>query len=102
MTSFTRAGERTAFGQYAYNFAAMGVPGLVASVTYLKGTNIRMASGGDEKEWERDIALDYVVQSGTFKGVGFNWRNGMLRSGVPSEYAQDQNRLTLSYTLALF
>ena len=102
VTSFTRAGERTAFGQYAYNFAAMGVPGLVASVTYLKGTNIRMASGGDEKEWERDIALDYVVQSGTFKGVGFNWRNGMLRSGVPSEYAQDQNRLTLSYTLALF
>lgn len=102
VTSFTRAGERTAFGQYSYNFAALGVPGLVASVAYLKGTNIRMASGGDEKEWERDIALDYVVQSGTFKNVGFSWRNGMLRSGVPSEYAQDQNRVAVSYTVALF
>lgn len=102
VTSFTRAGERTTFGQYGYNFAALGVPGLVASVTYLKGTNIRMASGGDEKEWERDIALDYVVQGGTFKGLGFSWRNGMLRSGVPSEWDQDQNRLTVSYSVPLF
>ncbi|MGP4956349.1 hypothetical protein [Pseudomonas helleri] len=29
-----------------------------------------MATGGDEKEWERDTAMDYVVQSGTFKGSG--------------------------------
>jgi hypothetical protein len=102
VTSFTRAGERTTFGQYGYNFAALGVPGLVASVTYLKGTNIRMAAGGDEKEWERDIALDYVVQGGTFKGLAFSWRNGMLRSGVPSEWNQDQNRLMVSYSLPLF
>lgn len=80
----------------------MGVPGLIASVAYLKGTNIRMATDSDEKEWERDIALAYVVQSGTFKGVGFSWRNGTLRSGLPSEYAQDQNRVAISYTLALF
>ena len=33
--SFTRAGERTSFGQYAYDFAALGVPGLKASVMYL-------------------------------------------------------------------
>lgn len=102
ITSFLRAGERTAFGQYAYNFAGLGVPGLVASVTYLKGTNIRMASGGDEKEWERDLALDYVIQSGTMKGLGFSWRNAMLRSGVPSEWDQDQNRLTVSYSIPLF
>ena len=54
------------------------------------------------KEWERDLALDYVVQSGTFKGVGFSWRNGTMRSGVPSEYSQDQNRVSVNYTLALF
>lgn len=30
--SFTRAGERTSFGQYAYDFAALGVPGLSAGV----------------------------------------------------------------------
>ena len=74
----------------------------MASVAYLKGTNIRMTTGSDEKEWERDIALSYVVQSGTFKGVGFSWRNGMLRSGLPSEYAQDQNRVAVNYTWTLF
>lgn len=102
VTSFTRAGERTKYGQYGYNFSAVGIPGLVASVTYLKGTNIRMANGDDEKEWERDIALDYVIQSGTFKNVGFSWRNGTMRSELPSEYAQDQNRVAVSYTLPLF
>ncbi|MCO7633581.1 OprD family porin [Pseudomonas guariconensis] len=101
VTSFTRAGERTTFGQYAYNFAALGVPGLTASVAYLKGSHIRMASGGDEQEWERDIALDYVVQDGTLKGLAFSWRNGMLRSGVPSEWNQDQNRVMVSYSLPL-
>ena len=99
ITSFTRAGERTAFGQYGYNFAGLGMPGLVASVTYLKGTNIRIASGGTEKEWERDLALDYVVQSGTFKNVGFGWRNGVSRSEVARD--QDQNRLFVSYSIPL-
>ena len=102
VTSFTRAGERTTFGQYSYNFAALGMPGLIASLTYLKGTHIRTAAGGDEKEWERDIALDYVVQDGALKGLGLSWRNGMLRSGLPSEWAHDQNRVTVSYTVPLF
>ncbi|MBF7144327.1 MULTISPECIES: OprD family porin [Pseudomonas] len=98
---FTRAGEQTRFAQYAYNFSEVGVPGLTASVTYLKGTGIEAVTGGDTKEWERDVAVDYVVQGGTFKGVGFGWRNGMFRTGAASDYDQDQNRLIVSYTLPL-
>ena len=97
--SFTRAGENTAFGQYAYDFAAMGVPGLKASVMYLSGNNIKTASGSDQKEWERDITLDYVLQSGALKGVGFGWRNGKSNSEAARD--QDQNRIVASYSIPL-
>ncbi|MNP39972.1 Porin-like protein NicP precursor [compost metagenome] len=100
LASFTRAGERTWFGQYAYDFAALGVPGLRASLVYLKGESIQTVTGADSQEWERDLALDYVVQSGVFKNLGFGWRNAALRSQVDPH--QDQNRLIVSYTLSLF
>lgn len=100
ITSFNRAGERTWFAQYGYDFAAAGLPGLRASVVYLKGSNIQTTSGDEQHEWERDLALDYVIQDGTFKGVGFGWRYGVLHSEADAN--QDQNRLVVSYTLALF
>jgi hypothetical protein len=97
--SFTRAGERTSFGQYAYDFTALGVPGLKASVIYLSGGNIKTRSGEDQKEWERDISLDYVIQSGALKGVGIGWRNGKSNSQAARD--QDQNRVFLSYSIPL-
>lgn len=101
VTSFIRAGEKTRFAQYAYNFSTIGVPGLTASVTYLKGSGFEAPSDGSSTEWERDFALDYVVQGGTFKGVGLGWRNGSLRTNASNESDQDQNRLIVSYTLPL-
>jgi hypothetical protein len=97
--SFSRAGERTSFGQYAYDFAALGVPGLKASVMYLSGDNIKTISGDNQKEWERDISLDYVLQSGALKGVGFGWRNGKSNSEAARD--QDQNRVFVSYSIPL-
>jgi hypothetical protein len=47
--SFTRAGERASFGQYAYDFAALGVPGLKASAMYVSGDNIK--TRGCEFSW---------------------------------------------------
>ncbi|MHC8333585.1 OprD family porin [Pseudomonas sp. LB3P25] len=97
--SFTRAGERTSFGQYAYDFAALGIPGLKASVMYLSGDNIKTRSGDNQKEWERDIFLDYVIQSGALKGVGVGWRNGKSNSEAARD--QDQNRVFVSYSIPL-
>ena len=97
--SFPRAWERTSFGQYGYDFAALGVPGLRASVMYLSGDNIETSSGDNQKEWERDIFLDYVIQSGALKGVGFGWRNGKSNSEAARD--QDQNRLFVSYSIPL-
>src|SRR5690606_33682556 len=59
---FERAGEKTWVGQYSYNFADY-VPGLSFTAKYLRGSDIDTVSGGD-KEWERDLRLDYKVQSG--------------------------------------
>lgn len=97
--NFTRAGERTSFGQYAYDFAALGVPGLKASVIYLSGDNIKTKSGDNQKEWERDTSLEYVLQSGALKGVGFGWRNGKSNSEAARD--QDQNRVFVSYSISL-
>jgi hypothetical protein len=99
VNTFTRAGEETKFAQYSYNFAALGVPGLKASVMYLNGDNIQVTNGSRQKEWERDTALDYAFQSGVLKGVGVGWYNGTLRSD--SVRNQDQNRLIISYTIPL-
>lgn len=101
-SSFLRAGEDTTFGMYAYNFVASGLPGLTASIGYYRGTHIKQAGAANAQEWERDIIVDYVIQSGSFQGVAFGLRNAVLRSGVPSDGAQDQTRLVVSYTLAMF
>jgi len=100
LASFNRAGERTAFAQYSYDFAAAGLPGLKLSLMYLKGDDIRTRNGHDASEWERDLGLDYVIQDGAFKGLGLAWRQGLLHSQIDPN--QEQNRLIVSYSLALF
>ncbi|SEJ12812.1 outer membrane porin, OprD family [Azotobacter beijerinckii] len=97
---FLRAGERTWRASYAYDFAKLGVPGLKASAIYLHGDNID-TNGSDTSEWERDLRLDYVVQGGLFKGVGFSYRNATLRSEVASQRNIDENRLYITYSVPL-
>lgn len=97
---FQRAGERTWLAQYGYDFANLGLRGLTSSISYLSGDHIQAAGTGSE--WERDFTLAYVVPDGKLKGLGMTWRNASLRSGVTSQRDQDQNRVILSYTVALF
>lgn len=96
---FLSAGERTWLAEYAYDFTSVGAPGLKAIITYLSGDNID-AVGGDRKEWERDFRLDYTLQDGALKGLGFSWRNASLRGNTPAA-DQDENRLIVSYTLPI-
>jgi len=99
LNSFTRAGERTWLAHYALDFARYGMQGLSGSLIYLKGRNIQSSLGALE-EWERDLTLAYVLQSGALKGLGLTWRNASLRSQAGTD--TDQNRLFLSYSLPLF
>ncbi|MCW8274592.1 outer membrane porin, OprD family [Pseudomonas sp. PCH199] len=97
--SFIRAGENTTYGQYSYDFASLGVPGLKASIAYLDGRNIKATSGSgpDLNEHETDARVDYVIQTGPLKGFGTTLRHGTY-TGNTSTADQDQTRLIFNYT----
>ena len=96
---FVRAGENTTFGQYSYDFTALGVPGLKATIAYLHGDDIKSVNGASESsEWERDMRLDYVVQQGPLKGFGTTLRHGTYRGSSTGIADQDQTRLIFNYT----
>ncbi|HSC84130.1 MAG TPA: OprD family porin [Pseudomonas sp.] len=96
---FANAGERTWLAEYGYDFTKVGVPGLKTTLTYLSGDNIDSADG-DRQEWERDLRIDYTLQDGALKGLGFSWRNASLR-GNTSTADGDENRLIVSYSLPI-
>lgn len=96
---FNRAGERTSYALYSYDFSAVGIPGLTSTLAYYSGDSIKTPVGGGGKEWERDVLVDYVIQSGTLKNLGFGWRNITYRGNVQRD--QDENRLIISYTIPL-
>ncbi|MFZ3155657.1 OprD family porin [Pseudomonas sp.] len=94
--TFDSADERSWQVRYDYDFAAMGMPGLVAGVRYLTGDNVDTGRGFEGKEWERDLDIGYVVQSGSLKGLGVKVRNVTARSNYRTDV--DENRLIFNYT----
>lgn len=95
---FIEEDEKTWMLGYAYDFARVGVPGLTFSTRYLSGTDGK--SDSTVNEWERDAELAYVVQSGTFKGLGVKLRNYVYRSDFSR--GRDSNRLYLTYDILLW
>ena len=98
---FQRAGERTWLARYGYDFAAAGVPGLKATASYLRGTDADSAVAGADSEWERDLRVDYKVQSGYLKDLGISLRHASLRSEVAGQRDIDEVRAILSYSFVL-
>ncbi|MGV8920278.1 MAG: OprD family outer membrane porin [Pseudomonas sp.] len=105
VNSFIRAGENSKFAQYSYDFARLGVPGLKASINYIKGDDIKgtgPALGEHFSEWERDARIDYVVQTGYLKGFGTTLRTGSYHVsdtvGNGTTRSADQTRLIFNYT----
>lgn len=95
---FVEEDEKTWMLNYGYNFAALGVPGLTFSTRYLSGDDGE--SNTTIKEWERDAELAYVVQQGSFKGLGVKLRNYVYRSEFSR--GRDSNRIYLTYDIALW
>ncbi|MFC5698807.1 OprD family porin [Pseudomonas sp. GCM10022186] len=96
---FASPRERSWQLRYDYDFAALGMPGLIAGVRYIRGDNVD-AGTFEGKDWERDLDLAYTVQSGPLKNVSIRLRNATARSNYRTDI--DENRLILSYTLAVF
>ncbi|WP_103308725.1 MULTISPECIES: OprD family porin [unclassified Pseudomonas] len=97
---FANINERSWQARYDYNFAAIGVPGLTFMTRYISGDNVQRSAAGEGKEWERNTDIAYVVQDGTLKGLGLKWRNATVRSNFGNDL--DENRLIVSYTVALW
>ncbi|NBB09888.1 OprD family porin [Pseudomonas sp. SLFW] len=95
---FVNAGEEATVGTYAYDFSAIGLTGLKSSVTYISGRHIDTPTQSN-KEWERDMRIDYVVPSGTFKGLGLMWRGAVFRGNDSAD--KDETRLMVSYSIPL-
>ncbi|MEE1893741.1 OprD family porin [Pseudomonas otitidis] len=100
---FVEEDERTWMLGYAYDFAALGAPGLSAGLRYFKGRDGTTVLRGAEvaaNEWERDLDLAYVVQTGALKGLGLKWRHIAYRSSYSRD--RDNNRLYMTYDIALW
>jgi len=97
---FAERDERSWQARYDYDFAAMGWPGLIATVRYITSDNVSTGMGFEGTAQERDLDIGYTVQSGPLKNVGIRLRNVAARSNYRSDI--DENRLILSYTLTLF
>ena len=95
---FVEEDEKTWMLNYGYNFAALGVPGLTFSTRYLSGNDGKSTT--TVKEWERDAELAYIVQQGTFKGLGVRLRNYVYRSDYSR--GRDSNRIYFTYDIALW
>lgn len=99
---FASADERSWQLRYDYDFTAIGVPGLVAGVRYIRGDNVdaqatnRGSPRYEGQDWERDLDIGYTLQSGSLKGLNVRVRNVVARSNYRSDI--DENRLILSYT----
>ncbi|MNQ38169.1 Porin-like protein NicP precursor [compost metagenome] len=97
---FAAPDERSWQARYDYDFAALGIPGLVSTVRYITGDNVDTGGAEEGKDWERDLDLGYTVQSGPLKNVSVRVRNVVARSNYRPDI--DENRLIISYTLGLF
>ena len=97
---FVSTHERSFQLRYDYDFAALGVPGLLASTRYVTGDNVKTGMGYEGKDWERDLDLSYTFQSAPLKGLGVRVRNAMARSNYRTDI--NENRLIISYTWTLF
>ncbi|WP_271408718.1 OprD family porin [Pseudomonas sp. Q1-7] len=97
---FASADERSWQVRHDYDFAALGMPGLTTTLRYIRGDNVDTGRGFEGEDWERDLDIGYVIQSGSLKGLGVRIRNVTARSNYRTDV--NENRLILNYTLALF
>jgi len=92
--TFLRPEERSFQVRYDYNFAPIGIPGLTFMGRYISGSQFEVR-GESAREWERDLEVAYVIQSGFAKDFAVRWKNIMYRGDHAT--GLNENRLILSY-----
>ncbi|AIL63576.1 MULTISPECIES: OprD family porin [Pseudomonas] len=113
-SDFNSPNERSWMLRYDLNMTSYGIPGLSFMTRYGKGTDadysnanqfyMRTDDNGnpltDQKRWERDIEVKYVVQTGTAKDLSFRVRQANTRA-TAFESDLDEVRLIVEYPLSI-
>ncbi|APQ10365.1 porin [Pseudomonas oryzihabitans] len=94
---FIRPEERSWSVRYGYNFAEVGLPGLRLFTRYIKGSDVDRGAGlENDAENERDVIINYTVQSGLFQRLSFELKNFRVQRKYETDY--NEYRLITSYT----
>jgi hypothetical protein len=113
-SDFNSPKERSWMVRYDLDMSSYGVPGLTFMTRYGRGTDAdysnanatymrRDADGNpltDQKRWERDIEVKYVVQTGSLKDMSFRLRQMNTRA-TAFESDLDEVRVIVEYPLAI-
>jgi hypothetical protein len=113
-SDFNSPKERSWMVRYDLDMSSYGVPGLSFMTRYGRGTDAdysnanatymrRDADGNpltDQKRWERDIEVKYVVQTGSLKDMSFRLRQANTRA-TAFESDLDEVRVIVEYPLAI-
>ena len=79
--------------------ASFGVPGLSFMTRYIRGTDMDVAAGNNEKERELDIEAKYVIQEGAAKDLSFRVRQAFYRNSFEGDL--NDFRLIVEYPLSV-
>ncbi|MEF2082366.1 OprD family porin [Pseudomonas aeruginosa] len=93
--NFLRAQEDAWQLRYDYNFSPLGFPGMTFMGRHVQGAGFKVGNES-AREWERDLELAYVIQSGFAKNLAVRWRNITYRGSRTVDV--NENRLIFSYT----
>lgn len=113
LSDFNAPNEQSWQARYDLAMTPWGMPGLVLSAAYLRGSQIDgshmdprggyayLGYGKGGKHWERDLEARYVVQSGAAKGTTLSLRHNVHRGNTAqAELDADQIRLAVEYPLS--
>jgi hypothetical protein len=100
-TEYLNPKERVWQFKHDYDFTQQGLPGLKTQIRFIQGRNIHEpVADGNGEEWERDLEVSYVVQSGSLAGLGLRLRHAHYQNNFSRDV--EQTRVNIDYTLALW
>ncbi|MDF0732052.1 OprD family porin [Pseudomonas entomophila] len=113
-SDFNSPKERSWMLRYDLDMAKYGIPGLTFMTRYGKGADADYANANavymrrdgdgnpltDQKRWERDVEVKYVVQTGSLKDLALRVRQATTRA-TQFESDLDEVRLIVEYPLSI-
>lgn len=115
---FSEPNEQSWQLRYDLDLAAFGIPGLTFMTRYIRGSGMDNSDSNNpyyrrignydsnpnnNKEWERNIDVAYVVQSGKAKNLSFRVRQSTHRSTSGTRWPDhDEVRVIIEYPMSIF